>query len=620
MTDNNKARKSFLKAMEDLKLNRFAEAYTLLIKSFELDTNFIAAYYVIADVKSFNDQLEDAKYYYEKVIQKCPDYSDHIYYRLGTISYELGEFGDASQYFGKYVSIDGVDIEKLLEAKAFIIKSDFYHDLFSNPVPFDPQPVANLCTEKGEYLPILSPDNEIILFLRKYTKIIKGPYPDKEDIEEFTISYKKDNLFDVDEVMPAPFNQSSFNQGGASLSIDNNQIFITLCGALGNYGQCDIHTSTYSNGQWSPLENLGPQVNSERWQSQVSLAPDGNTLYFCSTREGGYGGYDIWKTIKDESGKWGAAINLGPIVNTEGDEKSPFIHPDNATFYFISNGRMGVGGMDIFSCKRLNEIKWTTPKNIGYPINSTADEIGFFVSTDGKYGYFSSDRPGGYGSSDIYSFKLHEDARPEKVLFLKGELKDEKDKILPIESIQLKNLSTEETIDIEVDLTTGKYVHVQIFDSSDYMLSVQKEGYFYDTQYISQDDSVFDKPIQIDLEVKKYKKGSSFTIDNIHFDTNKYNLKNESRSELMSLVDFMKLNKNVRISINGHTDNIGNEDDNLLLSQNRAKAVYEFIGQNGIGQKRLSYEGYGETIPVDDNETQSGRAKNRRTEIVILKK
>ena len=420
--------------------------------------------------------------------------------------------------------------------------------------------------------------------------------------------------------MPSPFNKNS-NEGGASLSADNRYMFFTICRKEAAEGlNCDIWYSVYSKGSWSEIKNAGPLVNrKECWDSQPSLSSDGKTLYFVSSRPGGFGELDIWKSLRDKNGEWGEPINLGPSINTKGSEKSPFFHSDGQTLYFSSNGQMGYGGYDNFFSKLDKENNWATPKNIGYPINSENDDLGFFVSTDGKSGYFASNKLKGSGGWDIYSFPLYKEARPERVLFLKGALTDDNNKAVTDGRVELKNTRTKEITTVDVDSLTGKYVAVVSF-SDDHILTVKQPGKAFSSEYLSTTDSSLNKPKTLNVEVQKIEVGKNYKLNNIYFETNSSILNSQTIAIIEQLTEFLNENPTVNISIQGHTDNVGDASANLKLSQDRARMVYELLVKNGIDSNRLSSTGYGASKPISTNQTEKGRALNRRTEFTITAK
>jgi outer membrane protein OmpA-like peptidoglycan-associated protein len=434
-------------------------------------------------------------------------------------------------------------------------------------------------------------------------------------------SLQADGTFSEGEEMPEPFNLND-NEGGATLTINNNTLYYTVCKYTKNntYYNCDIFFSEYINEEWSKIKSVSDKINqSTTWESQPSISSDGKTLYFISDRPGGTGGYDIYKSIKDEKGEWCYPINLGPRINSTGNEKSPFIHPDGKTLYFSTDSRMGLGGFDIFYSRLDTNGNWSKPKNIGYPINSRDDEVGFFVSTDGTHGFFASNKLKGKGGWDLYSFELYNDARPEKVLFIKGTVKSEAIAEPVKARIELKNLETRKISEIPLDTNTGNYVAIAPFND-DYTMTVKKEGYVYETRYISRIDSTFKTPARIDVEIEPIELNKSYRINDIYFDFNKYDLTDASKAVLDQLIEFLNENPEIRIQIQGHTDNIGNDSENLRLSENRARSVYNYLVDKGIKNIRLTYQGFGKTMPVANNDTEEGRARNRRTVFVITGK
>jgi outer membrane protein OmpA-like peptidoglycan-associated protein len=342
-------------------------------------------------------------------------------------------------------------------------------------------------------------------------------------------------------------------------------------------------------------------------------------LYFASNRVGGLGGIDIWKSTKDAKGNWGPPENLGPRINTDGNEKSPFFHSDGQTLYFSSTGHLGYGGYDIYLSKLSKDTGWVKPKNIGYPINSERDDLGFFVSTDGKYGYFASDKLKGNGGWDVYSFELYKEARPERVLFVSGALRDENNQIVSDATVEIKNTRTREVTTVEVDSLTGKYVAVVAFNE-DHILTVKQPGKAFTSQYFSAADSSLGKPMKMDLKVEEIKVGKPYKLNNIYFKTSSSLLNPETIIIIEELTKFLQENKTVSIAIHGHTDNAGNAADNLKLSADRAKMVFDLLVLNGIDASRLSYKGFGATKPIASNLTDKGKALNRRTEFMVTGK
>lgn len=588
----------------------------------------VDALYVLGliNFKKQDRNFKEAEKYFRAVVALCPDYDNYAFLYLAEISYSKEDFREVI----KNLKIFTRDVDKIKKDEDYnraielLDYAEFYVTLTGNPVPFEPKVVEGISTAENEYLPILSPDNQMAFFTRE-TRI----NPDRNSLvkevrykEKFYFSLKsEDGSFGEGEEMPEPFNLQD-NEGGATLTADNRMLYYTVCkyNNLRDYLNCDIYYSENIQGEWTPIKSVGNKINSPgSWESQPTVSADGRILYFVSDRNGGYGGYDIYKSIRGADGAWSAPINLGPVINSKAHEKSPFLHPDGKTLYFSSDGHKGLGGYDIFFSRSDSTGSWSKPKNIGYPINSPDDELGFFVSTDGTLGFFSSNKYNGKGGWDLYSFELYDAARPEKVLFIRGTVKSEISAEPVKAHIELKNIESRNISEVPMDSLTGNYVAVAPFNS-DYIMTVKKEGHVYETKYISKVDSVYKMLARVDVDVKPIELNKSYRINDIYFAFNSYRLNDTSKVVLDQLIDFLNENKTISIEIQGHTDNIGNKTSNHILSENRARAVYDYIIEKGIGVSRLSSNGYGASKPVADNNSEEGRAKNRRTVFVITKK
>ncbi|MDP6909861.1 MAG: OmpA family protein, partial [Flavobacteriales bacterium] len=343
------------------------------------------------------------------------------------------------------------------------------------------------------------------------------------------------------------------------------------------------------------------------------------TLYFASNRADGEGGTDIWITHLAPNGEWTLPRNLGETINTPHAEETPFIHPDGKTLYFTSDGHVGLGQKDIFVTRKDADGNWSSPINLGYPINTWKDEMGLFVSASGETAYFSSDREGGFGKLDLYSFQLYEKVRPEKVTYVKGRIKD---KVFgkPISArLQLIDLATSEVIvESASDKITGNFL-VTLPVNHDYALNVSKDGFlFYSEHFSLSQNENENRPYTLNVDLQPIKFGEKVVLKNIFFETASYSLLPESKVELDKLVGFLDNNPSINIEIGGHTDNIGKPEDNQSLSENRAKTVREYLIAHGIDADRTEHHGYGESQPIDTNDTSTGRANNRRTEFKVL--
>ena len=319
-----------------------------------------------------------------------------------------------------------------------------------------------------------------------------------------------------------------------------------------------------------------------------------------------------------ENNRFTEPVNLGENINTEYDENTPFIHPDNRTLYFSSSGWAGMGMADIFFSKKDEQGNWKKPTNLGYPINTPASEIGFIVNRKGDWAYFASDMPGGYGGLDIYGFELYKDARPELSSYAKGEVYDAVTKQKLEANIELIDLTTGKVImTSRSNKKTGEFLMI-LQPNSNYALNGNKKKYLFHSENFAMKDYAADKPFLISVPLSRIKVGGTVILKNVFFDTDKFNLKNESKVELNKLSALLKEQTTLKIEIGGHTDNTGNKKANQVLSKNRAKAVYQFLIDNGIVSSRLSYKGYGDSKPIVSNNTKEGRSQNRRTEFTII--
>jgi len=404
----------------------------------------------------------------------------------------------------------------------------------------------------------------------------------------------------------------------------------------GNQPNCDIYVSQNIDDNWSDIKKMGANINDPvYWDSQPTLSADGNLLYFASDRKGGYGGIDIYVTKKDpKTGVWGVPQNAGSKINTNGDEKTPFIHSDSETLYFSSGpnrdgagGHFGFGGMDIFLIRKNDKGEWLEAENIGYPINTQAEDVGFFVSTDSRTAYFFSYDEGkmrgkGIGRYDLFSFDLYKEARPQETTFLSGELKDKQGNKIEGAKVEITNTVTKEKTLAVVDSTNGTFmVAVNLKKKDDLLITVKKDNYAFSSSVVSIKDASFsNKPKQVKMEVNEAKVGSSFVINNLYYKSNSAELTTESYVVLEAFAEYLKENPNVSVEIQGHTDNVGAATANEALSLDRAFTVKAFLEDKGVNGKNIKAKGFGPNKPVSDNATEDGRAKNRRTEFMILGK
>ena len=552
-----------------------------------------------------------------KAIEICPDNFPRAYYFLGEISYNRKDFVFADKYLRKAIDLEIGD-PYYSDAIMLYEKAKILAEIINNPVEFNPKIVKGISTEFDEYLPIISPDQELSFFTRRLEKKSKNSISSSV-VEEFTWSSRNGKYFTSGSPLEYPFNRES-NEGGATITIDNKILYFTKCQLnKSGYKNCDIFYVFNQNGEWSEVQTFPDFISKyDSWESQPTISSNGQKIIFASDRKGGYGKIDLYETTF-KNGEWSNPENLGDKINSNENEKSPYLHTDGKTLFFASTNFPSLGGFDIFYSRKDSLGNWGKPQNIGYPINSVADEISLFVSTDGNSAYFASNHLNGVGGWDIYSFDLHKEARPERVLFLKGDLLDENGQVLNDVELEIKNIKTNEITTIKVD--AGTYVSSLTLDEKDdVLITVKKEGFAFNSTYISANDTVFKSPSSLDISMQSLDAGKSFTIEDIYFDNNSYELKEITKEVLVEFAKYLEINNSLVIEINGFTDNIGDASDNQILSENRSKAVRDLILLQGISESRISYKGFGESSPKSNNNTEKGRAQNRRTEFRIIRK
>ncbi|QXU43733.1 OmpA family protein [Pedobacter sp. D749] len=608
ISGNKKAQNFFEKANPFIQKQDYPSAEQALKSAVEADPLFQNAYILLAGVCKAQKKYQEARTAYEKAILINKAVDPEVIYNLAETEFATQDYLKAKQHFSDFLMQDSSS-DQARRAKKYLLDCDFAAIAIKKPVKYSPTNLGDAVnTTDAEYFPAITADGETLVFTRQ----VNGN-------EDFWTSQLKNNSWSIATPLSSKINTTKYNEGAQTISPDGKYLFFTGCNRPDGLGRCDIYVSHREGKDWGEPYNVGQPVNSEFWESQPAISPDGRTLYFISNRPGGYGGYDIWKSTITDDAKWGPAINLGPEINTAFDENTPFLHVDGKTLYFSSNGWPGFGNKDIYYSRMDNEGKWQKPINIGYPINSFEDESGLVVSANGNSGLFSSNLKAGYGMQDIYSFGIPEIAKPLKVSYVKGIVRDLDTKKTIESNVQVVDLKADKTVfDDYTDPETGQFLAVMPVGSN-YLFNVNAEGYMFYSENFELKAGDINKPYQIEVYIEKIKQGGNVTLRNIFFDTNKFNLLPASIRELDLLIDFLTQNEKVQIEIQGHTDNVGDDKLNEKLSFNRANAVYEYLIKNSIDAKRLTFKGFGANKPIADNKTEMGRKNNRRTSFVITK-
>jgi len=625
-SNNTKAIKAYKTGLEYYNARKNEKALEELQTAIKKDSNFIEPYIIMANIYAELREYEQAIAAYAKTFQINPEFFPNNYFYAGTMEAGVANYDIAAKHLQKFLSYDNRNPEFKKLAQQVINNCTFARQAIEHPKPFKPLNMGeNINSPADEYFPSITADGQTLLITRdiKDTRALEGHQ------EDFYISKKIDNKWTAAQSVPGV--NTPGNEGAPSISADGRIVFFAACQEIDasygekrtGYGSCDIFYALKNGDRWTKTGNIGQPINSRNWETQPSFSSDGKTLYFIRgtvTREG-IKDQDIYSSQLTDKGTWGVPMRLSDKINTSGTEESVFIHPDNQTLYFASDGHIGMGGLDIFMSKRQANGEWGEAVNLGYPINTNTDENSLLVAPDGDIAYFASNRAGGYGGLDLYQFELYKEAKPEKITYVKGKVFDSVTKKLLNAKFELIDLETSKTvIESESDAGSGAFL-VCLPVNKNYALNVSKNGYlFYSENFSLKNLADASQPFLMDIPLQAIDTGMTVELKNIFFETNKFNLKEESQAELQKLITFLNYNKTLRIEISGHTDDVGDKKLNQQLSQNRAKAVYDFLITHAIPAERLTYKGYGDSLPKLSNSIAENRAKNRRTEFKVIAK
>ena len=608
-TKSRKAIKVYREAKSALTSQNFNESKDLLEKALIFDDQFVEAWILLGDVfVEMGDKLRAIESY-KKSILIDPEFSFPMYYRLAITEHSIGIYLESLKHIQKYLTYKRISSNYRNKALSLKKSCEFSINAMKSPVTFNPVNLGiNVNSNADEYLPALSADGSTLIFTR--SENVKGVRN-----EDFYISYNDTDEWQFANNLGEPINTLK-NEGAQCITADGKTLYFTACSRNDSYGRCDIYQSDFVNDKWTNPVNLGPNVNTESWESQPAISSDGRQLFFVSNRPGGRGGKDIWVSYKNANGVWMEAKNIGDKINTSKDDISPFLHWDNQTLYFASKGFIGMGGFDVFVSRLNGSGDWGEATNIGYPINSPSDENSLIVAKDGRTAYFASsffneDR----NDLDLYTFDLPQESRSLEVAYIQGLITDSKTNNPIKADIELVNLKSGKSYKSSESDLDGNYM-LCLPSDAEYALTVNKKKYLFYSENIKleHEGSILVKNFKLQpLEV-----GEKVRLDNIFFELNSSNLKDESLVELNKIIKFMASNPFLVIEIGGHTDNSGSKAYNLNLSDNRARSVKDALVQRGIPSDRIQTKGYGMSVPLNTNSSEQERALNRRTELKII--
>ncbi len=620
-TNSRRAKKYFEEAREYITNRRIEMAINAGKEATIEDEDFLEAWVLLSEIYHYQNDLKNMENALREVTRIEPEYDAGYFLRLAELAYRGGRYEQAKNDLEDFETHTSRKLEKNKMYQAVKRRVTFAYQAKQNPVDYNPKNLgSNVNTKYDDYWPSLTADEQ-----RLVTTVLipsgnsSNYYADKfqEDLYE-TIKDPQGEWYPIQN-MGRTIN-SPKNEGAQCISVDGNMCIFTACNRRDGYGSCDLYVSYKEGDEWSKPENLGKPVNSGYWESNPSLSADGKWLYYSSSDTSGSGRNDIWRVEIFDGLEFGEPQNLGDVVNSEKADGSPFIHPDGRTLFFSSNGHVGMGNFDLFVTRLQADGTWSKPENLGYPINTHGEERSLIVNAKGRLAMIASERQDSYGGLDIYSFEIPESIQPERVTYVKGKVYDAQTNEPLGADCRLLNLKDGELAAIQRSSEfDGSYL-VVLPIGKEYAFNVDKPGYmFYSENFSLKDLADPEKAYVMDIPLQPIREGKSVVLNNIFFDYDEYALKDESYAELQKLHGFMQNNPEVSIEIGGHTDNKGSAAYNKTLSENRAKSVYDYLIDNGIDTDRLTYKGYGFEEPIADNQTEKGRAKNRRTEFKIIK-
>ena len=608
---NKKAGEVYGIAYEEAQEGKYNESIAHLAEALKLDAKFVDVYLsragIYANLKNYTASVND----FETALQM-----DSVYSKTYLLPYSIslagkGNFVKALAAVNEFLNSPDLNKQSIQAGNyrkaVYEFAVEYAKNHPSGNYIFAPVNLGDSINSTAlEYFPSLTIDGSKMIFTRRIN-----------NDEDFYESNFMNGVWSKARPVGGKIN-TNFNEGAQNISQDGQWLIFTGCNYPEGLGSCDLYIAYKTkNGSWTEPENIGPVVNTDYWESSPSLSPDKKDLYFASSQEGGFGGRDIWVTHRLSNGKWSRPKNLGPKVNTSADEGCPFIHADNQTLYFNSNGHMGYGMTDLFLTRKINDSTWSDAENLGYPVNTIDDEGSLIVASDGKTSYYASDRSDSKGGLDLYSFELREDIRAARTLWVKGKVFDKKTNTGLPSSVELTDITNRKMVSKLQTDEEGNYL-VTLPAGKDYAFNVTRKGYLFYSDNFSLIDNNIDSSLTVDIPLQPIEAGAFIVLKNIFFDVNKFQLKQESLTELDKVSMLLNDNPKLNIQISGHTDNVGKSADNLALSLNRAKAVTAYLLGKGIDPKRITSKGYGASKPVSSNDTEQGKALNRRTELSVI--
>ncbi|MGW8316608.1 MAG: OmpA family protein [Bacteroidales bacterium] len=615
-THSKSAIKRMEKARDCLDQMELSCAEESLLKAIKADPEFVEALQLLAQVCYDQGRIGEAIDYYRRSLEVEPDAFPNGYRILAALTFRVGDYRETLRLVDRFLAYPPEEVNNRADAIRMKSSSLFALEALEHPVPFTPENLGDSVNSPyNEYWPSLSVDESVLMFTVMVP--VNGARDGSPRVQEdLYLSHQTEHGWSGRKPAGAPLNTPD-NEGAQSITADGQVLYFTACNRRDGKGRCDIYRSDRTPNGWSRPVNLGAPVNSGYSEKHPAISADGRRLFFASDRPGGKGSFDLWVSTWNGE-QWSAPVNLGDSVNTPWMEQSPFIHPDQQSLYFSSDGWPGMGQGDLFLTTLGADGSWKTPINLGTPINTYNDEIGLAVNAEGDRAFFASDRATGT-DTDLYAFDLPSTVKPVPVSYMKGRVYDALSRRGLTSRMQLIDLATKEVVmETETHAGEGDFL-LSLPSGRDYALNVSSEGYlFYSGHFTLKDTHVRAHPLLQDVPMERVAAGSRMVLNNIFFEVDSDRLQPASGVELDKLVGFLTAHPRLSVEIAGHTDSTGTALYNQDLSERRAAAVMDYLVSKGISRERIKATGYGDSQPVGDNSTEQGRALNRRTELRIL--
>ncbi len=609
-----KTMKIFGQAKAAYQANHFLRAELYLTKVLKRDAGFVKAYLLQGDIFASRQRFGKAISSYRQALSFDSVSWPVTFFVLAGWEYKTGDYAASLQDVQHFLKFNNKHAARYQKAEELLKKAAFAADAVAHPEETSLTKLnPDINTPANEYINFVDEEQRQLIFTRKVLEHRQGKPVYKE---HFFMTLRRDGRWQPPKRILFSWD-STLNMGGMNRSADGRTMYFTGCYWPRSFGSCDIYVSRKLGQHWQLPKQLDGNVNTSGWDSQAVISSDKKRLFFTSKRSGGLGGADIWMCVRQANGRWGKAINLGDSINTPGNEVAPFLHADGLTLYFSSDGRTGLGGYDLYVSREDSAGDWSKAVNLGFPVNTKANELNIFVSLDGRQAWLSSNRDTTNTGFDIFSFPVYDQIRPGKVLFVKGDVRDARSGKKLVATVVLTNLTNGRTVDsVASDAVTGRFLMV-LHAGTDYAFNIQKRGYLVYSQGFNLKKFPGITSLNKIFALEPVTKGAVMRLHNICFGFDSSVLRPSAIPELDKLIRFLKENSKIKILIAGYTDNVGSASYNLKLSQERAKAVFNFLVSKGISAWRMQYKGFGNTHPLSINDSPQGRAANRRTEIVI---